>query len=481
MVSDGLANSNIATVTISVTSGPGPGWGYVYPLKRGANARLLYDQVGTPFFWSGDSAQSIFTQLNQSEVVTYLEDRKNRGVNIIVGNLIEHLFANNAPANYYRDSPFTGTPFQATPNEIYFDNVDYVINQAAIRGIIILLHPLYLGYSGTEQGWDSEVNSASISQMTAWGEYLGNRYKDYPNIIWSIGGDRDPTALMTKVNATVTGIRNYDTNHLFTTNQEPNGYAIDHWSPLPSWLKINNVYAYTDTIYINSKTAYDLSPNMPFFMMESTYENEHGGSAQLIRSEAYYPVLSGAIGYSFGNCPMWNFGAISAVGFCDNTSKKWQDALDDPASMQMTYVSNLFRYREWYNLVPDYGHTVMTAGYGTWGNPNYATAALTSNGNTMIAYLPTTRQVTINMSKMSGTQSIAYWYDPIKGTTTTIGTYNNSGTHDFTPSGNQDWVLVIDDSALGLNPPGNKVKMAPTLTLALVNGSTFNETNSIDK
>ena len=97
----------------------------------------------------------------------------------------------------------------------------------------------------------------------------------------------------------------------------------------------------------------------------------------------------------------------------------------------------------------------MTGGYGSWGSEDYATAALTTNGNTMIAYLPSSRQVTVDMNKISGTQAKCWWYNASDGSAIEIGAYVALGSYQFTPPSNGDWVLVIDDASLNLSPPGS--------------------------
>ena len=77
------------------------------------------------------------------------------------------------------------------------------------------------------------------------------------------------------------------------------------------------------------------------------------------------------------------------------------------------------------------------------------------NGNTVMAYLPSSRPVKIDMRKLSGTQAACWWYNPANGSATAIGTYPTSGARTFTPPSTGDWVLVIDDAALNLPAPGS--------------------------
>ena len=133
------------------------------------------------------------------------------------------------------------------------------------------------------------------------------------------------------------------------------------------------------------------------------------GSPATLRRQEYWTMLSGAAGQLYGNHYTWTF------------TSGWQSNLDTPGVAQLQYVTGLFAPREWYNLVPDQNHTVVTAGYGTFsssgsiGANNYLTAARTPDGALVMAYMPTIRTITVNMSNLSGTAT-AQWYDPTNAT-----------------------------------------------------------------
>jgi len=278
---------------------------YLFPLRaEGSGERFLVDSDNQPFFWLGDAAWSLIAQLKREDVSFYLDDRRAKGFSVILVSLIEHKFCTNAPANIYGDLPFTGKPF-TTPNEKYFKHADYVIKSAAERNIIVLLAPLYLGYDCKDEGWCSEVKTTSISDLYSWGRYVGDRYKNFSNIIWVIGGDTDPTGVKDKVLEMIKGIREKDTTHIFTAHNQPETMAVTPWIG-EGWLTINNVYSYDSILYSHFKTAYELKPVMPYYLCESAYENEHNATPQQLRSQAYQAILSGSMGHIFGNCPLWH-------------------------------------------------------------------------------------------------------------------------------------------------------------------------------
>jgi hypothetical protein len=427
---------------------------YSYPLKASSNGHYLVDQNNKPFYIVGDSAWSLVAQLNNSDTLIYLNGRQQQGFNTILANVIEHKFASNAPNNDNNEAPFTGTKF-ITPNENYFAHLDFVVNESANRGIVLFLFPIYIGYDCSDEGWCAEIQNASESNMTYWGQYLGNRYNNYTNIIWVVDGDANSATygLQNKTRAFVNGLRTYDTHSLISAHSKRGESSLDVWTN-ESWLTLNGVYTTNNaSAYTDSKRGYQRSPAIPSFYLEGQYEHAGGITIQHLRTQAYWSSLYGSIGHFYGNCPVWSFDYDT--GFC--TFLNWKTELNSSGARNITYTASLFNSRQWYLLNPDFSNTIMTSGYGTFGNTDYVTGAITSNNHTYIAYLPTSRAVTVNLSKIAGTQSKVWWFNVINKATTLNGTYSNSGTQSFTPPSAGDWILVIDDAALNLSAPGTTV------------------------
>ena len=55
----------------------------VYPLRPSANGRYIVDASNAPFLIIGDAPHSILAKLNNSDAVTYLTDRGQRGFNAL--------------------------------------------------------------------------------------------------------------------------------------------------------------------------------------------------------------------------------------------------------------------------------------------------------------------------------------------------------------------------------------------------------------
>ncbi len=159
---------------------------------------------------------------------------------------------------------------------------------------------------------------------------------------------------------------------------------------------------------------------------------------------------------------MWSFNAPSASSFCDVPGLSWQSQLGVQGALNMRYARLLFESRNWHKLVPDQGHTAVTAGLGTKGGTDYVTAAYGSDGSSIIAYLPSSRTVTVNGGVLSGSTMKVWWYKPATGVATSVGTFPTSSPRTFTPAASGDWVLVVDDAARGFGAPGDLGALRPT-------------------
>ncbi|MBV8361779.1 MAG: DUF4038 domain-containing protein [Deltaproteobacteria bacterium] len=116
-----------------------------FPLVARPGQHYLEDAAGKPFLIYGDSALSLIAQLTGEKVDLYLDDKRARGFNALLINLIEHRFSTNAPANAYGQQPFMKSDDYSTTNERHFAHADWVLHQAANKGFLVLPTPSYTG------------------------------------------------------------------------------------------------------------------------------------------------------------------------------------------------------------------------------------------------------------------------------------------------------------------------------------------------
>jgi hypothetical protein len=444
-----------------------------YPLKASSNNRYLVDQNNVPFLVVGDAPQTLIANLSEADATKYMANRAQYGINALWINLLCNYSdgCKKDASTFDSISPFTVVGDLSSPNAVYFRRVDDMINIAVTYGMVVLLDPI------ETSSWLDVLRANGTAKAFEYGQWLGNRYKKFPNIIWMHGNDFQTwknAADDALVQAVARGIRSGDPFHIHTIelNYKASGSLDDPtWAPL---IELDAAYTYFPT-YAQVLTEYNRPDFKPVFMVEANYEFEHlqdtdGGSTQNLRRQEYWTMLSGASGQLYGSRYTWRF------------DEGWQTKLDTPGAIQLGYMKNLFASRKWYDLVPDQNHTIVTAGYdGLAGNigklwtyfgsssrlrrlfshvtslgsitaNTYATAAGTSDGTLLIVYMPSTRTITVDMSKLAGV-TVGLWYDPTSGSYTEVGgsPFANSGTRQFTPpgtnqAGDGDWILVLEPS-----------------------------------
>jgi len=428
----------------------------VYPVKVGASGRYFVDQNNVPFLMVGDSPHTLVVNISYADAAFYLADRATNGFNSLWVETLCNTYVYGRPNGSLLDGtlPFTNnipgnTNYDLTaPNEAYFAHVDQIIRMAATNGIQVMLDPIETG------GWLATMLANGTTKCRAYGQYLGNRYKNVPNIVWISGNDFQTWSVPTNdavVMAVALGIRDRDTNHVQTVELNYNmSSSLDdtNWAPI---IGLDGAYTYWPT-YDEVLHAYRQTTNRPVFMEEANYEFESlqgpVTTAPILRKQEYWTLLSGGAGQVYGNHYIWPF--LSG----------WQTQLDTPGAIEMRHVTALFAPRAWYNLVPDTNHTVVTAGYGTYSGSgyvadnNYVTAARTPDGTLAIAYMPTAGTITVNLASFSNAVT-ARWYDPSTGSYIPISgsPFPNTGTQNFTPSGNNSdgdggWALVLEKVAV---------------------------------
>ncbi|HEY0341842.1 MAG TPA: DUF4038 domain-containing protein, partial [Steroidobacteraceae bacterium] len=450
------------TVALRAAAGSSPGAivsAPVYPLMASSNHRYLVDQSGAPVLLMGDGSAQTLVQRVPSVVTTYLDDRESYGFNA----LWMHVITNQGiggNANGVTDdniAPFTGTISNGscdsgpcydltTPNSAYFARVDQIVNIAAAHGMVVFLDML------DNDSYLQLYEANGDARVTAFAQYLVNRYKSFPNIVWMTGNDfqtwntsSTDNQLALDIMSTIAGS---DAAHLQTTelNYYVSGSLDD--SLLVPYTGLASAYTYSPTYDEVLKEYNSTAKTAPVYLIEAYYEQDfHLGNVTnlMLRKQPWWTVLAGGLGGYFYGSIWWTF------------PSGWQNSIDTPAVAQVGYWKTLMTSLPWYNLVPDQTHQIVTAGYGTYsGNgtgsvqtDNYVTAAGTPDGKLVIAYLPASTTLTVNMTKLSGAVT-AQWFDPSNGTYTSIAgsPLANTGTRNFTSPGNNssgdpDWVLVL--------------------------------------
>jgi hypothetical protein len=134
----------------------------------------------------------------------------------------------------------------------------------------------------------------------------------------------------------------------------------------------------------------------------------------------------------------------------------WESALNSVGAQDMQRLNLLFSSRPWHELVPDEKHEIVVDGLGEFNGMDYLTAARASDGSTVMAYMPTSRTIAVQMTSLSGKEAAAWWFNPRTGLVSDGGKFPTTGKREFTPPAEGDWVLVLEDAARNLPRPRAK-------------------------
>ena len=448
---NGGGNQHTVTVNLTVAS---RSTNLVLPLKASSNNRYLVDQDETPFLIMGDAPQSLVGNLSAGDITTYLADREGLGFNAIWVNLLcaSYTYCNSNGTTYDGVAPFTSGSGPssydlATPNNAYFSRIDSMVNTASTYKLIVFLDPIETG------SWLVTLRNNGSTKAFNYGVYIGNRYKNFTNIVWLHGNDFQTwqnDSDNNLVRQVMAGIASVDSNHLQTIELNYNSSYSNQDSALGSLLTFDSAYTYYETYDIVLQ-SYSSSPTIPTYLVEANYEYENntgglpgGAGTYVLREQAYWAILSGASGQLYGNHYTVTF------------NEGWQSFLDSPGALEIQYINQLFDSVSWWNLVPDTAHLVVTSGYGIYDGSNtnfttatYCTTSWITSGSLALTYCPNASTLTVNLANFSGPVT-AQWYDPSSGGYTAISgsPFPNSGTHQFTTPGSNhdgdpDWVLVL--------------------------------------
>ena len=302
-------------------------------------------------------------------------------------------------------------------------------------------------------GWLPALRNNGLKAAYAYGQYLGRRYRRFLNVLWLNGNDfnswRNP-ADDALVQAVAKGIHSVDPDQLQTVELNVfTSSSFDDLTRIPL-SALNSTYTYSPT-YMQMLHSYNQKPVAPTYLVEAHYDLEDVGkppdfgSPAVLRREEYWTMLTGGTGQFYGNAYTWSFKA------------RWQTHLDTPGVVQLKLWKEFFIVLSWQDLVPDQDHSILTAGFGTYGTlqtrvslSDYSTAAETRDRSVVVIYMPTARTITVNMGALRGSTR-ARWFDPTIGTYRDVpgGPFVNNGRHQFTPlgknhDGDSDWVLLLD-------------------------------------
>ncbi|WP_297335587.1 glycoside hydrolase family 140 protein [Algoriphagus sp.] len=437
---------------------------------------LINKNDSTPFFWLGDTAWELFHKLNREEALHYLQTRAQQGFTLIQAVILAERDGLRTP-NAYGELPFEDLD-PKKPNEAYFEHVDFIIEQANQLGLVMGILPTWGDKVYSEHpGAGPEVFGKENAR--SFGEYLGKRYRE-ASLVWILGGDRDIANDEVRAvwDSMAAGITTGDTGrHLMTYHPRGSRSSGDYLHDA-SWMDFNmfqsgHAQFYTPVYNFTQKDR-ALQPTKPTVDGEPAYEDipvafwefmkfepgEFSGitdqegmlkdrspftkgffDGKSVRVHAYWNILSGAAGYTYGNNAVWQMHKKGET-FVIPALTDWKDALLRPGAQSMKFVRKLFEMRSFAELVPAQELIVSPNPEGKY----HIRAAKQKDGDFAIFYVAHPQEFELDLSQLNGERFTASWYDPRTGNSLQMpefGLHQKVWTAPSILEG-ADWVLVID-------------------------------------
>lgn len=425
------------------------------------NHRYLMKE-GKPFFWLGDTAWELFHRLNREEADRYLKKRLEQGFTVVQAVVLAELDGLHTP-NPYGNTPLIDDD-PTKPNEAYFRHVDYIIDKAATYGINIGLLPTW-GDKIFKNTWGIGPEIFNVRNAGEYGRWIGNRYRNRKNIIWILGGDRNPRnesdlAIWRSMAAGI--MEATDGKAVISFHPQPCDLGSATWFDKDEWLSFNmfqNGHCRDNNGYDRIQAAYNLVPVKPVMDAEPIYEDHPvcfnikdlgTSSAYDVRKSAYLELFAGAFGHTYGCHDVWQMYSPKHEAV-NGPHMYWYDALDLPGAGQMIYVRKLIESHPILERVPDQSMIIEN---------NYCSAEriqATRGKDYAFVYTAAGKPFTLVMGKIEGDELNAYWYDPRTGKTSEMSRVKNTGTRKFVPPATgygRDWVLVLDNAVKNYEIPG---------------------------
>ncbi|UOE51040.1 glycoside hydrolase family 140 protein [Mucilaginibacter sp. SMC90] len=411
-----------------------------------------------PFFWMGDTAWELFARLNREDADKYLKMRSEQGFTVIQAVALAELDGLHDP-NPYGDKPLIDDD-PAKPNDKYFQHVDYIIDRAESYHLNIALLPTW-GDKLFKNSWGTGPEIFNAQNAAIYATWLAKRYKNKTNIIWILGGDRNPRdekdiAVWRAMGKAI--MKATDNKALISYHCQPNELGSAQWFRNEDWFSFNcfqNGHCRNEPIYDKMTASYKALPLKPSIDAEPIYEDhpvcfnaqDLGTSSSYdVRKYAYLDLFSGAFGHTYGCHDVWQMYSAKHEGV-NGPHFYWYDALKLPGASQMQYVRNLMESHPLTDRIPD--QSVI--------KENSLAAAeriqATRGTDYIFVYSSAGLPFTVLPAKIKAAQLKARWYNPRDGKVSPIGIISNAPKKFNPPTRGygRDWVLILDDATKQYN------------------------------
>jgi hypothetical protein len=381
------------------------------------NGHYLLAPNGEPFFWQGDTEWELFYLLTAQDAKDLLKARRAQGFTVIQamcdGIFPKWVRTDRLPPLDQLMPWLNGDPLM--PNEAFFQRMDAIVASAQENHQLLLI--------GVYHADDVGAKRVTVANVGSWTRWLAHRYKNAPNIIWSMYSAPEASSVP-MVQAAVKGLKEGDGGaHLITLHPEG---AVGSSSFVQDELSLNTFQSLSSG-HLNYELAqadYSRTPPKPVVNGEALYEGDKGATAFDVRRSAWWSYLAGAA-FSYGHINNW-----SSPG-------SWREWLNAPGAKQIEVAGRFLRSLAWWKLLPDQG--ILIEGGET-------AAARSVDGDRILVYVPMNTSVTLKLDSVTASKTVLVsWINPLNGEKVRVGVYSTAARPSLnSPAGWQDAVLLAE-------------------------------------
>ena len=408
----------------------------------------------TPFFWLGDTAWLLLQQSSGEDARIYLKNRADKGFNVIQAVLINSLPGEEANSLTAVNCDVTSAKF--------WKHCDEVISIAEELGI----------YMGLLPSWGSIVKYGMLNTGNAaqYADFLYQRYKDRPNIIWILGGDilgtdgldfyrkfgrllkeKMPDKLIAyhpfgrtassmwfqqdewlDINMFQSGHRRYDQPALGRwddNSAKEEFFGEDNWK-----------YVDRDLRCVPVKPTLDGEPSYEQILQGLHDPSQPYWQAWDVRRYAYWSVFQGAAGHTYGDNAFQQFYTGEQPGKY-GVKETWRESIHHEGSCHMKHLKDLMTSVDFTEGRP--AEELLLSGQGKM----YERISVFAGEDFIFCYDYLGKEFTLDLTGYAGKWLYAYWLDPVSGVYSYLGDMTGKKAVTVKPvtrfSGHNDWVLVL--------------------------------------
>lgn len=421
-------------------------------LRISGNGRYFVNADGSPFTWLADTTWTMPQRMKWDDVDYLMQKRKSQGFTVlqIVALDPERDVMMRNPSG---DAALLNDDLR-TPNEKYFEYLDWIIDKAEEYGFYVLLLPVW-GQLVVGDDWAGGVFPKTVTEENAYGygEWIGSRYREKNHILWCLGGDRQPIhkdadyrdVWRRMAEGLAKGVLGKDlkynvkdpaweellvTYHACHEAETGECSTLSYWDgEEEAWIRfvmlqsghglLPKNYELVAKEYANPhvRPVWDGEP--AYEMMITTFppvdESYHG--TWMVRRRAYWSLLSGSFGHTYGHASVWCSIGEKERGIM--TKYSWYDALQSEGSGQMKYLREIMEDLLLMTCLPASG--IVAGQDGSEEMNSHVAVSEDAEGRFLCAYLPGGGSAAFDLSKLPAALDkkkenlYAWWWNPSDG------------------------------------------------------------------